>query len=139
LHGKLAKYNFAIIMILLRAFLEQGTDVVTQWYVNATGKARAALDGRMIYLRQQPRHGWVREPYDTLRDGIGEVRFKSAHIWHRPLGFFGPGRNEFTFLFFATKTDEFIPRNAIDIAVVRRNAVLNDPNIAIRLSRWGQQ
>src|SRR6185312_17540087 len=129
-------------MILLKSFYESGGgDVVARWYseIEDQPKVRAKLDMRMTYLRQQPREGWVREPYDTLRDGIGEVRFKAGAIWYRPLGFFGPGRNEFTFLLFATKTDEFNPSNAIDIAVARRAVIMKSPQRAIVVNRWGQK
>jgi hypothetical protein len=130
-------------MIVLKAFVLDdcgGGDIVTRWYeqYEASPKVRAKLDARMIYLRQQNREGWTRESYDTLRDGIGEVRFKAEGILHRPLGYFGPGRNEFTFLFFATKTGEFDPPNAIDIAVDRKLIIDRNPKRAIRLKRWGQ-
>ena len=128
-------------MILLKSFrADDGIDVVARWYaeMERRPKARAKLDTRMRYLRQQPREGWVREPYDTLRDGIGEVRFKAGAVWYRPLGFFGPGRNEFTFLLFATKTDEFIPSNAIDLAVERKLVVMRSPSHAVMVDRWGQ-
>jgi hypothetical protein len=130
-------------MIVLKSFRLDDCgagDVVTRWYAQYDDrpKVRAKLDSRMTYLRQQNREGWIREPYDTLRDDIGEVRFKADQMWYRPLGYFGPGRNEFTFLFFATKTDEFDPPNAIDIAVERKLVVENNPKRAIRLRRWGQ-
>jgi hypothetical protein len=129
-------------MIRLKSFRwEDGSDAVTQWYEQMADrpKVRAKFDARMTYLRQQPREGWVREPYDTLRDGVGEVRFKAEGIWYRPIGFFGPGRNEFTFLIFATKTDEFHPVNAIDIAVQRKVVVQRDSQRAVKVIKWGQQ
>lgn len=129
-------------MILLRSFtLDDGGDVVTRWYEQfaTRAKVRAKFDTRMIYLRQQNREGWVREPYDTLRDGIGEVRFKTEGVCYRPLGYFGPLRNEFTFLFFATKTNEFEPANAIDLAMDRKDVVTSNTKRAIRLKRWGQE
>lgn len=130
-------------MIVLRAFTldDCNQDVVSLWYQQHGNrpKVRAKLDSRMVYLRQQRREGWVREPYDTLRDGIGEVRFKAERVLYRPLGFFGPAREEFTFLLFATKTKDFIPPNAIDIAVERRKVVIRNPERAVRLNRWGQE
>lgn len=114
---------------------------MARWYaeMESRPKARAKLDMRMTYLRHQPREKWVREPYDTLRDGIGEVRFKAGAVWYRPLGFFGPGRNEFTFLLFATKTNALRPPNAIDIAVARRNVVVKSPTRGVVINRWGQK
>ena len=127
-------------MILLRSFCrDDGGDVVSDWYQQMEGrpKARARLDNRMMYLRQQPREGWVRPIYDTLRDGVGEVRFEIERILYRPIGFFGPGRNEFTFLIFATKTNRFDPVNAIDVAVDRKNAALKNPQRIVTMTRWG--
>jgi hypothetical protein len=129
-------------MILLRSFrCDDDGDVVTDWYeqMAARQKARARLDSRMTYLRQQPREGWVRPIYDTLRDGVGEVRFKIENTLYRPIGFFGPGRNEFTFLLFATKADKFDPINAIDVAVERKSILQKDPQRAVKVTRWGQK
>lgn len=94
----------------------------------------------MIHLRQQPRDNWVRDLYDILRgaEGVGEVRFKARRIHHRGLGYFGPGRNEFTFLTFATKADHWDPRNAIEMAVDRKHMVETNPDMAIKLKKWGQ-
>jgi len=126
-------------MIVLKAFMDGGTDVVSLWNSQQRAKVRAALAVKMTYLRQQNREGWIRPHYDGLRDGVGEVRFKVERINYRALGFFGPERNEFTFCFFATKTDEFDPRNAIDIAVERKILVERDAlKHVAKLTIWGQ-
>jgi hypothetical protein len=126
-------------MIVLKAFMDGETDVVSSWKSQQCAKVRAAIAARMTYLRQQNREGWTRPHYDGLRDGIGEVRFKVERVNYRALGFFGPGRNEFTFCFFATKTDDFDPRNAIDIAVARKQLVEQDESTyAVKLEIWGQ-
>lgn len=127
-------------MILLRAFTDDdGLDAVCKWQSQVGPKVRAGLAAKMVYLRQQNREGWIRPHYDSLRDGIGEVRFKVERINYRALGFFGPGRNEFTFCFFATKTNSFDPRNAIDTAVARKALVERSPIRAVKLSMWGQE
>jgi len=118
--------------------LNDGGDVVTSW-VGRYGqqpKVMARMDALMIHLRQQPKDGWIRPYYDTLSDGIGEVRFKVMNILHRPLGFFGPDRNDFTFLFFATKKAKFDPPNAIDTAVSRKAEIENGSAGVIRITRW---
>lgn len=131
-------------MITLRAYgTDDGPHVVDAWYAlhAANANLRATLDARMDYLRQQERNGWLRGYYDVLRNaaGIGEVRFKENKIQHRALGFFGPQRNEFTFLFFATKTNRFEPRNAIDLAAQRKMLIDSDPRLAREIKgRWGQ-
>lgn len=130
-------------MILLRAFQpDVGNDVVSSWYDDYQNLpvVRARLDVLMIHLREQARDGWVRPYFDTLRDGVGEVRFKANNVNHRPLGFFGPDRNEFTFLYFATKTNRFSPANAIDIAADRRLDAIKDPQLSVPIrGRWNQQ
>lgn len=129
-------------MILLRSLqLDNGADVVTVWYEDYQNlpTVRARLDTRMIHLRDQNREGWTRPNYDTLRDGVGEIRFKVNRINYRPLGFFGPNRNEFTFLYFATKTNRFDPVNAVDIALERRQQVTDNPSLSITVTgRWNQ-
>ena len=130
-------------MILLRALqFDDGADVVTIWYENHQNLpvVRARVDAIMMHLRCQNREGWTRQYYDTLRDGVGEVRFKVNRINYRPLGFFGPNRNEFTFLYFSTKTNRFDPVNAIDIAVERRQQVIAKPELStVVKGRWNQQ
>ena len=79
-------------MILLRAFQPDiGNDVVSSWYDDYQNLpvVRARLNILMIHLREQARDSWVHPYYDTLRDGVGEVRFKANSVNHRPLGYFG--------------------------------------------------
>ena len=127
-------------MILLRAYRPLGEDdVVTAWYAGANPKAQAGLDARMVHLRVQKREGWIRQPYDSLDGGVGEVRWKAEKINHRGLGYFGPERDHFTFLFFATKTNVFLPRNAIAKAIERRTLVEANPSLSIVVrDRWNQ-
>ena len=129
-------------MISLRSLqFDDGADVVTIWYENHQNLpgVRARLDAIMFHLRCENREGWTRPYYDTLRDGVGEVRFKVNGINYRALGFFGPNRNDFTFLLFATKTDRFDPVNAIDIAVERRLQVIDKPELStVVKGRWNQ-
>lgn len=121
--------------------LDDGQDVVSRWYEAYEGlpKVRARLDNIMLHLRQQNREGWRREYFDTLRDGVGEVRFKMFDINYRPLGSFVPAREEFTFALFATKNGEFNPPNAIDIAVEIRKLIERNPARSRYVAgRWGQ-
>ena len=128
-------------MILLRSYrLDDGSDVVSVWHARESGKVKAGLAARMVHLRQQPREGWIRPPYDILKsaDGIGAVRWKVERIQHRGLGYFGPGRNEFTFLLFTTKADGY---DDIDIkhARTRRSNVEHNMSLSVVVKdRWGQ-
>ncbi len=93
----------------------------------------------MLYLRLQKREGWIRNMYDVLEEGVGEVRFKAEKINHRGLGYFGPERNHFTFLLFATKTNVFNPPNAISKAIERKKLVEQEPSLSIVVKdRWNQ-
>jgi hypothetical protein len=131
-------------MILLRALsFDDAPHVVDAWYSEHAKDedTRVELDVLMVYLRQQHREGWTRPRYDILRDagGVGALHFRVRRIEYRPLGYFGPGRNEFTFLVFATKTNKYEPRNAIEIARARREQVVSIPNRAVIIKgRWGQ-
>jgi hypothetical protein len=120
--------------------LDDGGDVVSSWYAEHERwpKITVRLDLLMTHLLQQPRDNWIRPHYDTLRDGVGEIRFKVNRIQHRPIGFFGPERNDFTFLLFATKSAEFYPRNAIDVAVALKTRVENGTARTVRIVRWDQ-
>ncbi|MGE3993597.1 type II toxin-antitoxin system RelE/ParE family toxin [Pseudorhodoplanes sp.] len=117
--------------------MPNGQDVVSAWYAAASSAERASLDARMVYLRLQTRESWTRPSYDTLRDGVGEVRFKARRINHRALGFFGPERNHFCFLIFATKTNVFDPRNAIETAVDRRAHIESGAASYVIVRKWG--
>lgn len=130
-------------MILLRALsFDDAPHVVDAWYIEHArdDDVRVELDVLMIYLRQQRREGWTRPRYDILRnaDGVGALHFKVNRINYRPLGYFGPSRNEFTFLIFATKTNKYDPRNAIEQAVARRQSVEANPSRAVVVRRWDQ-
>lgn len=129
-------------MILLRSYqLEDGSDVVDAWFEEqeTSPRIRARFDSIMVHLRCQNREGWTRPYYDTLRSGVGEVRFRVQETNFRPLGFFGPDRNEFTFLFFATKNAAFHPPNAIEMAIERRELTRRKPNRSIVVrQRWNQ-
>ena len=131
-------------MILLRALsFDDAPHVVDSWFAMHAmdDDIRAEIDVLMGYLRQQPREGWTRPRYDILRnaDGVGEVRFRVRRIEHRALGYFGPNRNDFTFLYFCTKTNRYEPKNAIEIARARKKIVAADTKRSLVIKgRWGQ-
>lgn len=128
-------------MILLRSYrLDDGTDVVSMWHEAEAGVVKAGLAARMLHLRHQPRDGWIRPYYDILHkaDGIGAVRWKVRRIQHRALGFFGPSRNEFTFLLLTTKASSYRETD-ISTARDRRKRVECDPTMSLVIEgRWGQ-
>lgn len=66
-------------------------------------------DDRLRYLRDQPPQMW-RDPHakklswecDEDCKDIYEIRFKSNNLQQRPMGYFGPGSDEFTVVIWVT-------------------------------------
>jgi hypothetical protein len=79
--------------------------------------------------------GWCRENgFDRLsskyRD-LGKLRFLADRVQHRPLGFFGPTRGDFTLLVWATERDgKWDPPGVRDTALSRMELVITDPGRA---------
>lgn len=84
------------------------------------------FSSRIRYLANTPKVDW-HEPQAKKLSGaeeIYEIRFKCA-IQYRPLGFFGPGADEFTILVWASKKGSvWTPAQAIATAVDRRKKIL---------------
>jgi hypothetical protein len=114
----------------LKGFVtEAGRDDVLDWYLTLPVTARAKFKTTMQNLVDQPRSMWsppIVKPL-TGYPGIYEIRFRIRRVVYRPLGFFGPGPNEFTFLFPATERgNDFNPPNADEIALKRKNLILSN-------------
>src|SRR5438045_3415322 len=109
----------------------QGEEEVAQWYAGQTPTVRAAFDQRLRNLVQMKPQEW-REPYakqlEGSCDGLVEIRFKADRVQHRPLGFYGPRRMEFTITLMAREIgDRFEPKDACEKALARKDEVLRDP------------
>ncbi len=108
----------------------RGVDVIREWYGEQSDRTQAKFVSRLKFLSQTPRPGWKREHFDLLGGkckGLGEIRFLSDSIQHRPLGFFGPDRAEFTLLICAQeKNGRFVPKDACEIGLARLEEVIND-------------
>lgn len=106
---------------------EHGRDVINEWYADLPPVAQAKFHTILEQLRDLPQHLWPPSCVKPLEQGILELRFKIRNVLHRPLGFFGPDRSEFTLLMPAREQgDEFVPRNALQIAIDRKDIVLAD-------------
>ena len=107
-----------------------GRDVIRDWYDEQTSEVQAEFDVALSYLREQPPAQWVRPSFGTLTGecaGLGEIRFKANKVQHRPIGFFGPERMQFTLLLCAIeKGRKFIPKNTCDTAQKRKTIVLKN-------------
>ena len=106
-----------------------GRDVIDDWYGRQSDGVRAALDVTLEYLVQRPRNEWVRPEFDLLSGNmreVGEIRFK-VDKQYRVLGFFGPGRSEFTLLIGASKKGNvYDPKGTLETALKRMSQVKSD-------------
>jgi hypothetical protein len=111
---------------LFRIFGEQGGDV-DSWIAGLPPKARAKLDSIISYM--EVTSDWTRTKYFSPikgHDKIYEIKFLVQNIQYRPLGCYGPGRDEFTLLFGAKEIgDRFEPLNSPLLASKRRNDIFN--------------
>ena len=115
---------------IFKGFLsESGRDLFQEWYEQLPERAQAKFDTILEYLRDTPHTQWSTTVVLPLSEaeGIFEIRFKIRNVLYRPLGCFGPGRGEFTFLVPAREHgNRFEPNNAIALAEARRTLVLKD-------------
>jgi hypothetical protein len=97
-----------------------------------TADVQAAFDQRLRFLSQSPPNLWrvpQTKQLDGEGDGLVEIRFKADGVQQRPLGFYGPGRMEFTLLSWATeKGDKFVPKDALKIAQERKKQIDGNPH-----------
>jgi hypothetical protein len=99
---------------------------MSDWYAETPPKAQAKFDKILDFLRDNPNNLWPSEWFKPLTgyDGIFEIRYKIRNILYRPLGFFGPNKEEFTFLVPAREQGNIlIPRDAPALAVERRKMI----------------
>jgi hypothetical protein len=108
---------------------QSGRDEVLDWYLHIPASARAKFKSIMQHLVDQPREFWsppIVVPYKGY-EGIYEIRFRIRNVLYRPLGFFGPEGNEFTFLIPAIEQgDRIKPITAPETALTRRNIIMAD-------------
>ena len=99
---------------------KNGKDEIRAWYERQSKECRRKFLERAQALRGLPDDEWRLPLFRWLRGdgrGIGEVRFKADGVQQRILGFRGEPPDLFTFIFPAKeKSDQFIPRNTIEIA-----------------------
>jgi hypothetical protein len=107
---------------------ERRNSSVHDWYNAQSPKVQAEFDTALKYLRD--RQTWCRPYAGLLRrecKGLVEIRVKVDGVQHRPLGFYGPRRGEFTIVFFATERDRKLePPTACSIALGRKTIVIGD-------------
>ena len=106
-----------------------GRGVMSEWYEYLPLEAQRTFEDRLNYLANSPMSSWVRPMYAPAKkgSGLGKIRFKADRIEYRPLGFFGPGGQQFTLLIGAQERDrKLIPRDAVKQAMRRRDLIIAD-------------
>ena len=80
---------------------------------------------RARYLKNTPVRDWKNAGVKKIKNHhIFEIKLKAINTEHRPLGYFGPGKNEFTILEWAIhKQDIYDPHDAFETASSRRTLV----------------
>jgi hypothetical protein len=103
--------------------------MIEDWYRRQNGRVQVAFDVALEYLEQRHRDYWARPEFDLLSGNyreLGEIRLK-VDKQYRILGYFGPGRAEFTMLVGSSKKGKsYDPRNALDTALNRMAEVKSD-------------
>jgi hypothetical protein len=114
----------------IRCYISRtGRDMIDDWCGRQTDEVRAALDTALEFLVQRPRNEWRRPEFDLLSGKmreIGEIRMK-VDKQYRILGFFGPGRSEFTLLIGSSKKGKiYSPLGTLETALERMKQVKAD-------------
>src|SRR5262245_30323025 len=96
---------------------EAGRNEVQEHLDGSTATLQAELMVAIEYLSDQPRQNWTRPKAAKLTAGkkefrdYFEIRFFAENTQQRPIGYFGPGENEFTILIWAIeKGRKFFPK-----------------------------
>jgi hypothetical protein len=125
--------QFCYIMLALwtiRCYVSpNGRDLIDDWNSRQSDEVQAAVAVALEYLVQRPRKEWRRPEFDLLSGNlreIGEIRLR-VDKQYRILGFFGPGRSDFTLLVGASKKGRnYDPHNALDTALDRMRRVTSN-------------
>lgn len=121
---------------VIRSFWNERRGVFQREYEGHSDATRAKLRAVLNGLRAETEiQGWCRENgFDRLSGKyreLGKLRFKVENVQHRPLGFFGPARHEFTLLVWATERgDSWRPPDVRDTALTRMKMIIDDPRRA---------
>lgn len=79
-------------------------------YDRGSDELKASFDVETEYLIRSPKEGWTRPRAAKLHKGkktdfkeYYEIRLFADNTQQRPIGYFGPGENDFTILIWATE------------------------------------
>jgi hypothetical protein len=104
---------------------------VQEVYDDGTAELQAEFEVAMSYLRELGRQEWTRPKAAKLNKckefkDFFEIRFKADNLQQRPIGYFGPGKDEFTILIWVTeKGGKLIPETWCSTATNRKKQIEN--------------
>lgn len=112
---------------------ERGENEILRWLNSSQvpKAARAKINARIISL--QGFSVFPEQYFSAYRgwDGIYELRIVFAGVQYRPLGFYGPGRRQFSLLVGGIEKGK-IPRQLLEVANERRAIVKGDHQRVVR-------
>ena len=108
---------------------ERGENDIHTWLNSeaVTKAAKVKINARIIALQGFP---IFPEQYISAYSGwpkLLELRIVSNGVQYRPLGFYGPGRGQFSLVIGGVEKGK-IPRRLLEAADERRNTVVANPN-----------
>lgn len=105
----------------------RGVNLIRQWLDKIPAKASAKIDARILFMRPMPDQVWPEQYVSALKGWpkLVELRVGSAGNQYRPVGFYGPGRREFTIVLGAIEKGK-LPDRVLKVANDNRNIVLAD-------------
>ena len=119
------------MFVLKRYISPAGQDVMIKWLKTLGKASRVKFNSRMRHLAAQPRSGWRMKSAKNLEAGIWEIRFEADNTQLRPLGYCGPGPQDFTLLLGAIeKGGAFVPKDALKMAKKRKQEVEENGRLA---------
>ena len=104
-------------------YSEAGNNLIEKWYSELNEGAQSDFDTTLNNLTGiNDWHGLKEfKMLHGKHSGLGEIRFKSGNVQYRAVGFFGPGRGDFTLLVGCEKRQRvFRPADAFDLALRRK-------------------
>jgi hypothetical protein len=105
----------------------RGVNTIRPWLDSLPQKARAKINARLLFMRAIDL--WPEQYVSALKGWpeLMEFRVVADGNQFRPLGFYGPGRHEFTLVLGAIEKGK-LPRRVLEVADGNRKAALADPS-----------
>jgi hypothetical protein len=100
-----------------------GTNLIRPWLDGLPSKARAKINTRLLFMQATPI--WPEQYISALKDwpALLELRIVCDGNQYRPLGFYGPGRREFTLVLGAVEKGK-LPSRVLEAADANRRIVI---------------